>query len=240
MDGLQSNIPAFDSSDLKGLKQKLVDGCHILDHEGITDGFGHVSVRIPGTEAFLTLAGVSPGCATVNRLVLLGFDGRYLGGEKAPPYEWPIHACIMRARPEVMSVSHTHSKWSSLFSVLKGGLRPIHMYATVLPAAGPPIYASAGLIGNVERGGALATALNDSAAVLMRAHGDAVVGASLEQAILRTIQLAFLGELAHMAVAHGEPLYMTEEELATFSADQAFPARPWEYYLSRVRAHRLP
>ena len=72
----------------------------------------------------------------------------------------------------------------------------------------------------------------------MRAHGDAVVGASLEQAILRTIQLAFLGELAHMAVAHGEPLYMTEEELATFSADRAFPARPWEYYLSRARERR--
>ena len=123
MDSLNSSVPAFDSSELKELKQKLVDGCHILDREGITDGFGHVSVRIPGTEAFLTIAGVSPGCATLDRLVMLDFDGRYLGGEKSPPYEWPIHACIMRARPDVTSVCHTHSKWSSLFSVLKGGLR---------------------------------------------------------------------------------------------------------------------
>jgi len=235
-----SSVPAFDSSELRDLKQKLVDGCHILDREGITDGFGHVSVRIPGAEAFITLAGVSPGCATVDRLVMLDLDGRYLGGEKSPPYEWPIHACIMRARPDVMSVCHTHSKWSSLFSVLKGGLRPVHMYAKFLPAEGPPIYPASGLIGTVERGEALVKALKDSAAVLMRAHGDAVVGASLEQAILRTIQLAFLGELAHMAVAHGEPLYMTLEELATFSADQSFPARPWEYYLSRVQEHRLP
>lgn len=231
-------IPAFDSTGLKELKQKLVDGCHILDHEGITDGFGHVSVRIPETDAFLTIAGVSPGCATLDRLIMLDLDGRYLGGENAPPYEWPIHACIMRARPEVMSVCHTHSKWSSLFSVLKGGLRPVHMYAKFLPAGGPPIYPASGLIGTVERGEALAAALKDSAAVLMRAHGDAVVGTGLEQAILRTIQIAFLGELAHMAVAHGEPLYMSEEELATFSADQAFPARPWEYYLSRVRERR--
>jgi ribulose-5-phosphate 4-epimerase/fuculose-1-phosphate aldolase len=50
--------------------------------------------------------------------------------------------------------------------------------------------------------------LKDSAAVLLRAHGDAVVGASLEEAILRTIRLAFVGELAHMAVAHDEPLYL--------------------------------
>jgi len=234
------NFPAFDSNELKELKQKVVDGCHILDREGITDGYGHVSARIPDTESFLTTAGVSPGCVTLDRLVMLDLDGNFLGGVKAPPYEWPIHACIMRARPEVMSVCHTHSKWSSLFSVLKGGLPPIHMYAKFLPAAGPPVYPASGLIGTVERGKALTAALKDSAAVLMRGHGDAVVGASLEQAILRTIQLAFLGELAHMAVAHGEPLYMSEEELATFSADQAYPARPWEYYMSRIRERRAP
>ena len=55
-----------------------------------------------------------------------------------------------------MSVCHTHSKWSALFSVLKGGLRPIHMYAKFLPVAGPPIYPAAGLIGTIERGEALA------------------------------------------------------------------------------------
>lgn len=230
-----TNIPGFDSSELKELKQKLVDGCHILDREGITDSFGHVSLRIPGTDAFLTIAGVSPGCATVNRLIMLDLDGRYLGGDKAAPYEWPIHARILRARPDVSSICHTHSKWSALFSVLKGGLRPIHMYAKFLPVAGPPIYPAAGLIGTVERGEALAATLKDSAAVLLRAHGDAVVGASLEQAIQRTIQVAFIGELLHMAVAHGEPLYMSAEELATFSGDPAFPARPWEYYLSRIR-----
>jgi len=238
MSRIQFEVPALDSNEFKELKEKLVDASHILDNEGITDGFGHVSARIPQGEAFITLAGVSPGCATVDRLVMLDFSGNYLGGEKAPPYEWPIHACIMRARPDVMSVCHTHSKWSSLFSILKGGLPPVHMYAKFLPVAGPPIYPVSGLVGTVERGAALAVALNESAAVLLRAHGDAVVGNSIEQAILRTIQLAFLGELAHMAVAHGEPLYMSREELATFSADQAFPARPWEYYLSRIHARR--
>ena len=132
-----SEAPAFDSSELKELKQKLVDGCHILDREGITDGFGHVSVRMPGTEAFLTIAGVSPGCATLDRLVMLDLDGTISAAQNAPPYEWPIHACIMSARPDVMSVCHTHSKWSSLFSVFKGGLRPVHMYAKFLPAGRP-------------------------------------------------------------------------------------------------------
>ena len=230
--------PAFDSSELKELKEKVVNGCLILDREGITDGFGHVSGRIPEQSAFLTIAQVSPGCAALDKLVLLDFDGNYLGGAKPAPYEWPIHACIMRARPDVMSVCHTHSKWSALFSVLKKGLRPAHMYGRFLPVGGAPIYPNAGLITSVERGQALADTLKDGAATLLRAHGDAVVGTSLEQAIQRTIQLAFLGQLAHMAVVHGEPLYMTEDELASFSSDPAFPARPWEYYMSRIRESR--
>jgi ribulose-5-phosphate 4-epimerase/fuculose-1-phosphate aldolase len=238
MASAKPEIPAFDSSELRELKQKLVDACHILDREGITDSFGHVSIRIPGADAFLTIAGVSPGCATVDRLIMLDLDGKYLGGDKASPYEWPIHARILSARPDIASVCHTHSRWSALFSVVNGGLRPIHMYAKFLPTGGPPIYPAAGLIGTFERGEALAATLKDSNAVLLRAHGDAVVGASLEQAIQRTIQLAFLGQLAHMAVAHGEPLYMNAEELATFSSDPAFPARPWEYYLNRIRERR--
>ena len=146
------NGPDFNSWELRELKEKLVNAAHILDREGITDGFGHVSARLPNVDTFLTLAGVSPGCATVDRLVMLDLDGNYLGGENSPPYEWPIHACIFKARADVMSISHTHSKWSSLFSVLKGGLRPIHMYAKFLPAAGPPIYPASGLVGTVVRG----------------------------------------------------------------------------------------
>ena len=29
-------------------KDTLVTACHVLDREGITDGYGHVSVRVPG------------------------------------------------------------------------------------------------------------------------------------------------------------------------------------------------
>ena len=205
--------PAFDSAELKEIKAKVVNACLILDEQGITDGFGHVSARVPEQAALITIAQVSPGCAALNKLILLDFDGNYLGGAQPAPYEWPIHACILRARPEVMSVCHTHSKWSALFSVVKGGLPPIHMYAKFLPPTGPPVYPAPGLIGTPERGRALAAALQNSNAVLLRAHGEAVVGTSLEQAIQRTIQLAFLGQLAHMAVAHGEPLYMSEAEL---------------------------
>ena len=234
----RAGVPAFTAPELDELKNKLVTACHILDREGITDGYGHVSVRVPDTTTFLTLANVSPGCATTDRLILMDLDGNYLGGAETPPNEWPIHACIFRARPDVTSVCHTHSVWSTLFSVLPIKLRPLHHYGKFLSADGPPVYQAAGLVRTVERGEALATVLGDGPAVLMRAHGDTVVGASIEQAIQRTARLAKLGELAHLAILHGDPRYLTAEELETFSADERFPARGWEYYVSRLETRR--
>ncbi|HWP56459.1 MAG TPA: class II aldolase/adducin family protein [Candidatus Acidoferrales bacterium] len=231
----RDRLPAFDSPELDELKQKLVTACRILDREGITDGYGHVSVRVPGADAFITIANVSPGLARVERLVMLDFDGAYLGGADSPPNEWPIHACVLRARPDVMSVCHTHSVWSTLFSVLPVKLKPLHHYGKFLSADGPPVYEAAGLVRTVERGKALAAALGDAPAVLMRAHGDTVVGESVEQAIQRTVRLARLGELAHLALIHGEPKYLSQEELDTFSADERFPLRGWEYLVSRLK-----
>ncbi len=234
----RAGVPAFDDPKLDGLKRTLVTACHILDREGITDGYGHVSARVPGAAAFLTLANVSPGRATLERLIMLDFDGRYLGGAETPPNEWPIHACILKARPEIMSVAHTHSKWSTIFSVLPIRLKPIHHYGKFLSADGPPVYEGVGLVRTVERGNELAAVLGNGPAVLMRAHGDAVVGESVEQVIERTTRLAMLGEWNHLALLHGEPKCLTAEELEVYNADQRFPMRGWEYYVSRLARDR--
>ena len=49
------NVPSLESSELKELREKLITACHILDHEGVTDGYGHISVRVPGADAFVTI-----------------------------------------------------------------------------------------------------------------------------------------------------------------------------------------
>jgi L-fuculose-phosphate aldolase len=167
-------------------------------------------------------------------------NGNYLGGVKDPPNEWPIHACILKARPEIISVAHTHSKWSTIFSVLPIKLKPIHHYGKFLPVDGPPLYEGVGLVRDMERGNALAAALGKGPAVLMRAHGDAVVGESIEQVVERTTRLAMLGEWNHLALLHGQPKYVSEAELAVYNADQRFPMRGWEYFMNRVKQRNHP
>jgi ribulose-5-phosphate 4-epimerase/fuculose-1-phosphate aldolase len=220
------------------MKEGLLTGCRILDNEGVTDGFGHLSVRVPGQEAFWTLARVSPRLATAERLVLLDFEGRRLAGAATPATEWPIHARLLRARPEVMSVCHSHSPWSVLFSVVPTRLRPLHQLGGFLPAAGVPVYEPAGLIRTVAQGDALAAALGQEAAVLLRGHGDAVVGGSIEETVQRAIRLARLAELAHLARLHGEPRWLSEADLRAFDTGGRDERRGWDYYVSRLPARR--
>ena len=117
---------------------------------------------------------------TRDRLIMQDLDATTSTAPRRA-HEWPIHSCILRARPEIVSVAHTHSKWSTIFSVLPIKLKPMHHYGKFLSADGPPVYHGVGLVRTVERGNELAAALGNHPAVLMRAHGDAVVGESVEQ-----------------------------------------------------------
>ena len=80
MAAIQKDVPKINSSELKELTEKLLTACHILDHEGVTDGYGHISVRVPGADAFITIANVSPGCVTRDRLIMQDLDVNYLDG----------------------------------------------------------------------------------------------------------------------------------------------------------------
>lgn len=236
----QARPPSYDAPELDAAKRLLITACHVLDNERITDGYGHLSVRVPGADAFITIARVSPRLADLDHLVMQDFEGNYLGGLNAPPTEWPIHARVLKARPDVQSVCHTHSIWSSLFSVLPVPLRPLHHYGTWLPAEGVPLYELPGLVRTIDEGDALARALGDVNAVLLRGHGDTIVGRGIEETTARTVRLARVAEIAHHAWLHrehGEPRWLSADELAAFDAGGRHDARGWEYLLSRLAQH---
>lgn len=227
--------PAFDDPALDPLKEQLSLAHRILDHEGIFDALGHLSVRVPGADAFLTLARVTPRLASPENLILLDFDGRRFGGPDRPPYEWPIHAEILRARPDVQCVAHTHSMWSVVFGVLAAKpLRPVHQYATFMPPDGLPIYTGVGLVTTPELGAALATTLGDGAVALLRSHGDVVVGASVEETVVRTTRVAWNAQIQYLAEQAGEPHFIGAEDYPAYNRGPGDFGRPWSYFVDRL------
>ncbi len=85
--------------------------------------------------------------------------------------------------------------YSTAFTTIAQELRPIHSVGTIFHD-GVPIYPDPKFVLNRERGAALARTLGAHRAVLLRAHGAAITGPSVED----TVSAAFLfEENAHRA-----------------------------------------
>jgi ribulose-5-phosphate 4-epimerase/fuculose-1-phosphate aldolase len=94
------------------LREKAATLTRMLNFQGTIGMFGHVSVRVPGTDKCF----ISPGASTDKTVVrpehmfVYNIDGTIIehpGG--LIPLEWRIHTQIHRDRPDAMCVVHLHA-----------------------------------------------------------------------------------------------------------------------------------
>ncbi len=209
--------------ELASLIDDLVVANHILYHQGVLDGFGHVSVRhptIPGH--FLMARALAPGRVTTGDILEFDADANPVKAGGPPVYaERFIHAEIYRARPDVMAVIHSHSPTVIPFSVTQVRLAPVATTASFL-SPGVPVFEMrqvAGmtnlLVDDAARGQALADVLGDHPVALMRGHGDVVVGPNVRRAVSRAIYTEINARLELQAVTLGGPItFIAPEEAA--------------------------
>ena len=221
------------------LVDKLVLANRILYHQGVVDGFGHVSVRhdkSPGH--FLLARNMAPALVRREDIVSFDLDGTALDATGRRVYlERFIHGEIYRARPDVHAVVHSHSPSVIPFGVTQQPLRPVFHMSGFLGegAALFEIRDVAGdtdmLISNGALGVALAATLGTRSTVLMRGHGSTIVGSSLEQAVYRAIYAEVNARLQLQATMLGEVTYLNAAEAAKAAAinDTQLP-RVWELW----------
>ena len=75
----------------KNLRRDVALANRIVERFGLSNAFGHVSARIPGTGTFIMPTRRSPGFADENTLITLDTDGKVLSGEGTPNSELWIH-----------------------------------------------------------------------------------------------------------------------------------------------------
>jgi hypothetical protein len=100
-----------DPQDKNALLEDLVTANHILQDQGVVDGYGHISVRNPANpNHFFISRWLAPDLVTVSDIVELDYDCVPMNGDTRKLYSerW-IHAEIYRARPDVKSIVHTHA-----------------------------------------------------------------------------------------------------------------------------------
>ncbi len=227
------------------LRRDVALANRIIERFHLSNAFGHVSARIPGTNRFYFPTRRSPGLADENNLLVLDTEGNQLEGRGQPNSELWIHARIYAARPDVGAVVHAHPLASIALTQIGQPHRVVHNSAGVF-GDGIPEYEPIGLIRSRELGDDLARALGQSAAVMMRGHGFSVAQPTVQAA---TVGACFLEESAELqlrmlAAAGGDASRIrsfTREEAALVSDQLAVGplARAWEYYSTAAELRPL-
>ena len=223
--------------------EDLVDANHILFHQGVVDAFGHVSVRHPARpDRFLLARNMAPASVTAEDIIEFDLDGTPIGDTRRVYLERFIHGEILRARPDVMAVVHSHSPSVVPFSIVPSlRFRPVcHMCGFMGAGATRfEIRETSGngtdmLIRNQAQGRALADALGRSNLVLMRGHGSTVVGPDVRRAVFRAVYTEVNARLMAEALRLGPVEYVTEEEADAGLAIENEIDRPWNFWKAAV------
>ncbi len=222
----------------------------VLAREEVVDAYGHVSVRHPGNpERYLMSRSRSPELVTLDDVVEYTLDGEPVEDDRTPYAERHIHGAIYETRPDVGSVVHNHSHAVIPFGVTPVPLRPVAHVGAAIGREVPVWDIRDGfgdtnlLVVNMEQGRDLAARLGGNPVVLMRGHGCAVAGRSVEAAVMTSIYLQVNARLAQDTLRmHDEVVWLSDAEIEnctrTFLSDFSVE-RAWEYFRRRAGADTL-
>lgn len=198
-------------------KRELALGYRIFAALGWGDlGDGHISARDPErTDCFWLLNINTPFAqASADNLVLIGPDGELAEGDGG--VNWPgyfIHRPILAARPELISVAHTHTPYGTPFSAQAQLFAPITQEACVFFEDHALFDDEEVQAQSAECGARIAAALGPCRGVVLRGHGLLTVGASIKEAVAWFVMMERVAE-AHLKVRAPRPLSAATARIA--------------------------
>ncbi len=226
-------------SDEALLREKAATLTRMLNWQGTIGMFGHVSVRVPGTDRCF----ISPGASTDKTVVraehmfVYDIDGTIIehpGG--LIPLEWRIHTQIHRDRPDAMCIAHLHAPHARALGIAKREVVPVFLHGSFL-RGGVPTWDNPRLVVTDEQAADLSRALGDKRVAQMRGHGSVVVGASAEEAFFACTFLEENSQIQLQAEILGGAIALSAEE-ARDCAEGTFNPRLfpllWTFYERKV------
>src|SRR5262249_53732816 len=112
------------------LREDMVRACRILyAAKAAGDGLGgHLSAKLDDERILIKPRPVSWWQLVPQDLIIIDFNGKRIDGpadERTAVREWPIHAQLYRARPDVGCVLHVHPGASTLMAALGIEVEPL-------------------------------------------------------------------------------------------------------------------
>lgn len=187
---------AFSNTDAR-LKAELIVTCCALGQRGLTYGTsGNVSVRRDAETFFISPSGVP--YEQLNDIPIMDVSGRWWGSRR-PSSEWRFHRDILKARPDINAIVHTHSNAAVALACTGQGIPAFHYMVAI--AGGADIRcAPYATFGSQELSDHALSALKDRKACLLANHGVIATGTTLASA------LKLAGEVENLAAQYGATL----------------------------------
>lgn len=227
----------------EAIREQVALGSQVLaleDHGDLV--WGHASVRDPERRGVWMKAGTwGFEEITPERVLLVGWQGEVLAGKGRRHSEYPIHTEIMRARPDVNCVVHTHAPHAVAFASLAQPLRPISHEGTFFVPPDIARFTKTGdLILTPELGQAVAESLGSRNALLLVHHGIVTVGADIQTAVMGAVILERACWKQLLAMAAGELATWSSDEEALSKRGHCYSPelvrQAWTYLVRRVGA----
>lgn len=194
-----------------GQRQELVATCRAVQAKGLVSGTsGNISTR-SGDGFLISPTGIAYDALGPEQVVRMRWDGSF-DGDTLPSSEWRFHADILRSRPDLNAVVHTHSPRATAVSILGRDIPAIHY--RIAAAGGADIrctrYAT---FGTQELADLAVAAMQGRRACLLGHHGVIAAHATLTGALGLAETVEELADLYLMCLPMGEPPVLTSDQM---------------------------
>jgi L-fuculose-phosphate aldolase len=199
---------------MKTRREQLLATMQRLLQCGLNRGTsGNASVRVEGG-LLITPSGMDVEDMLASDMVFMNMAGEWESESgRKPSSEWHFHLDILRQRPEVGAVIHTHSTFATTLACLRKDVPPFHYMIAV--AGGDSIRcAPYALFGTPALSAAALKALTGRRACLLANHGMIALGEDLKQAFDVGMEVEALCEQYLRALQVGEPALLSQREMA--------------------------
>jgi len=199
-------------------------------------GDGHISARDPErTDCFwLIKYGVPFGRVTVDDLVLIGPGGEVVGGDgEINASAYFIHGPILAARPDVVSVAHTHTPYGTPWSA---NVEPF----TMICQEATSFYGDQALfddgevdIWSVDGGKRIAAALGETKLVILGNHGLLTAAANVDETVGWFLMAERVSEV-HIKAQRPKPI--SDEDASRCAISMGSAGQGWKAFNFAARA----
>jgi L-fuculose-phosphate aldolase len=195
-------------------RRSIISQCLFMNRSGLNQGnSGNISVRF-GDHMLITPTSIPYEEMTPDMIASMPIDGEYgaYDGPKKPSSEWRFHLDIMKARPDVSSVVHTHATFSTILAIARKPIPACHYMVAAFGGDDVKVCGYA-RYGTKELSDHVLHALEGRNGCLMANHGMLTVGSSLKKAMWRAVELETIAKQYYHTLLIGGPVILSPAQI---------------------------